>query len=63
MAQDPDVGTQYRSGIYFTSAAQEDIASKSLQAYQKKLTEHGYGKIESEIQSAQIFYFAENYHQ
>jgi len=63
MAQDPDVGTQYRSGIYFTSAAQKDIASKSLNTYQRKLTEHGYGKIESEIESARTFYFAENYHQ
>ena len=63
--QGGDIGTQYRSSIYFTSAEQEAIASSSKQSYQMALTAEGIGEIVTEICSAGgvIFYPAEEYHQ
>jgi len=56
-----DSGTQYRSGIYFKNASQETAARESLQqlASSKQLD----GKIVTEIQAADTFYPAEDYHQ
>ena len=56
-------GTQYRSGIYVTSAAQKRAAEASKAAYQKVLSANGYGPITTEIIDAPEFYFAEDYHQ
>jgi peptide-methionine (S)-S-oxide reductase len=63
MRQGNDVGTQYRSGVYTTSAAQQDKAKASRDAYQQRLGEAGHGEITSEIVSAPEFYYAEAYHQ
>jgi len=63
MRQGNDVGTQYRSGIYTTSAAQHDAAAASCVAYQRRLSEAGRGRITSEIVPAPEFYYAEAYHQ
>lgn len=63
MQQGNDVGTQYRSGIYATSAAQKAAAEASRAAYQPLLTTRGYGSITTEILVAPEFYFAEDYHQ
>lgn len=63
MRQGNDVGTQYRSGIYTYTREQQEIAEKSLQAYQEALNESGMGKITTEIISAPEFYYAEDYHQ
>ncbi len=63
MRQGNDVGTQYRSGIYTYSEAQEQAARQSKTAYQAALTKLGYGAISTEILSAPEFYFAEEYHQ
>ncbi len=63
MRQGNDVGTQYRSGIYTTSAAQRSIAQQSLAAFQERLTTSGFSQITTEILSAPEFYFAEDYHQ
>jgi peptide-methionine (S)-S-oxide reductase len=63
MRQGGDIGTQYRSSIYFTSPAQEAAAVKSRDEYQKVLTATGYGAITTEITAAGPFYFAEDYHQ
>ena len=38
MGQGNDRGTQYRSGIYPTTAQQQDVAEKSLGAYQSGLS-------------------------
>ncbi len=63
MGQGNDVGSQYRSAIYATSDEHLDAARKSLAAYQQKLTEKGFGEIQTEIASAGEFYYAEEYHQ
>jgi peptide-methionine (S)-S-oxide reductase len=63
MRQGNDVGTQYRSGIYFSSDAQRQAAERSRDAYQEVLSAAGYGDITTEILPAPTFYYAEDYHQ
>ena len=63
MRQGNDIGTQYRSGVYFTNDAQGAEAERSREAYQAELSKQGYGRITSEIAPAGPFYFAEDYHQ
>jgi peptide-methionine (S)-S-oxide reductase len=63
MRQGNDVGTQYRSGIYTTTAAQKAAALASKAAYQPRLDAAGYGQISTEVLDAPEFYFAEDYHQ
>jgi peptide-methionine (S)-S-oxide reductase len=57
------MGTQYRSAIYTTDAAQLASAEASRDAYQERLTAAGYGQITTEIKPAPAFYYAEDYHQ
>ena len=63
MAQGNDVGTQYRSAVYVTSAEQRAAAERTRDAFQAKLDAAGYGSITTEIAEAGPFYYAENYHQ
>jgi peptide-methionine (S)-S-oxide reductase len=63
MRQGNDVGTQYRSSIYVTNAAQRAAAEASKKAYGQALASRGYGPITTEIADAGPFYFAEDYHQ
>jgi len=63
MRQGNDVGTQYRSGIYYYSEAQREAAERSKEAFQQKLGEAGYGRITTEVVPAGEFYYAEDYHQ
>ena len=63
MQQGNDVGTQYRSGIYWLTAAQRDAALASKEAYQRQLTEAGLGTITTEVIPAPAFYYAEGEHQ
>jgi peptide-methionine (S)-S-oxide reductase len=63
MRQGNDVGTQYRSAIFYRSPEQKAAAEESLAAYQQRLTQAGYGTVTTEIQQAPEFYFAEDYHQ
>jgi peptide-methionine (S)-S-oxide reductase len=63
MRQGNDVGSQYRSAIFYHSPEQQATAEQSLAAYQKRLTDAGYGQITTEIVPAGEFYFAEDYHQ
>ena len=63
MRQGADVGTQYRSAIYWFDEAQRKAAEASRRAYQKKLADAGYGEITTEIDEAPQFYYAEAYHQ
>ena len=63
MRQGNDVGTQYRSGIYTYSEAQQRAALASRDAYQARLRAAGLGEITTEILPAPEFYYAEDYHQ
>ncbi|HSL56344.1 MAG TPA: peptide-methionine (S)-S-oxide reductase MsrA [Acidimicrobiales bacterium] len=63
MRQGNDVGTQYRSGIYWTSDAQRELAERSRAAYQRVLADAGHGEITTEIAEAGPFFYAEDYHQ
>lgn len=63
MRQGNDIGTQYRSGIYFADKAEKLIIDETKAKYQKKLDDHGIGKITTEIKEAGNFYYAEHYHQ
>ena len=63
MRQGNDVGSQYRSAIYWTTPAQRDAALASKAEYEKALAAKGYGKVSTEIAEAGPFYFAETYHQ
>jgi len=57
--QGPDVGTQYRSAIFYYDDRQKEMAEKSLNQLQGKLNQ----KIVTEITKAQKFWKAEEYHQ
>jgi len=63
MRQGNDVGTQYRSGIYYYDEAQRRAAESSRDAFQKELARAHYGAITTEILPAPEFYYAEDYHQ
>jgi peptide-methionine (S)-S-oxide reductase len=63
MRQGNDVGTQYRSAIYFEDEAQRAAAERSRELYQPELGGSGYGEITTEIAQAGPFYYAEPYHQ
>jgi len=61
--QGNDVGNQYRSAIFYTDDTQRTAAEASRDAYQKRLSAAGYGKITTEISPAKEFWMAEEYHQ
>jgi len=63
MRQGNDVGTQYRSAIYYYDDGQKNAAEASREVYQKSLSEAGHNEITTEIAPAPPFYFAEDYHQ
>jgi peptide-methionine (S)-S-oxide reductase len=63
MRQGNDVGTQYRSGIYYYDDAQREAAERSRDVYQQRLSAAGHGTISTEIVPAPEFYYAEEYHQ
>jgi peptide-methionine (S)-S-oxide reductase len=63
MRQGHDVGTQYRSAIYWFDEDQRLEAETSRAAYQAALDAAGYGSITTEIREAPPFYYAEAYHQ
>ncbi|ODN71306.1 peptide-methionine (S)-S-oxide reductase MsrA [Methylobrevis pamukkalensis] len=64
MRQGNDTGTQYRSGIYVTDAAQRAVAERSRATYQEALARAGRPqKITTEIVDAGPYYYAEAYHQ
>jgi peptide-methionine (S)-S-oxide reductase len=63
MRQGADVGTQYRSGIYYFDETQRTAAERSRDEYQRALTKAEFGRITTEILPAPEFYYAEDYHQ
>ena len=63
MRQGNDMGTQYRSAIYYTSEAQRSAIESSREMYQQRLKEAGYDEITTEVKPLGDFYYAEPYHQ
>jgi peptide-methionine (S)-S-oxide reductase len=63
MRQGNDVGTQYRSAIYYADEAQREAAEASRKRFQEVLSGSRYGEITTEIAPAGPFYYAEGYHQ
>jgi peptide-methionine (S)-S-oxide reductase len=63
MRQGNDVGTQYRSAIYWDSEDQRERAEASRTAYSERLRKAGYPQVTSEVSHAGPFYYAEDYHQ
>ncbi len=63
MRQGNDAGTQYRSAVYYDTNPHQVAAEASRDAYQRVLSEAGYGEITTEILPAGEFYYAEDYHQ
>ena len=63
MRQGNDIGTQYRSVIFFPDEADLELINKTKSLFQEQLARSGYGRIVTEIMPFEAFYFAENYHQ
>jgi peptide-methionine (S)-S-oxide reductase len=63
MRQGNDVGTQYRSAIYFTTPEQEETARELTELYGAELKRRRLGEITTEIRLAPTYYYAEDVHQ
>jgi peptide-methionine (S)-S-oxide reductase len=63
MRQGNDVGSTYRSAIYYVDEAQKAEAERSREAYQAALNKAARGEITTEIAALGPFYYAEDYHQ
>ncbi|PZS13847.1 MAG: peptide-methionine (S)-S-oxide reductase, partial [Pseudonocardiales bacterium] len=63
MRQGNDIGTQYRSAIYYTDDSQRAAAERAKAAYSARLEAADYGSATTEIAPAAEFYYAEGYHQ
>ena len=63
MRQGNDVGTQYRSAIYYTDDEQRAAAESSRESFESALRTAGYGAVTTEIAPLGEFYYAEDYHQ
>ncbi len=64
--QGNDIGTAYRSAIYWTTPDQQRAAEATREAFQDVLTDHGFKTITTELRSAEdagTFYYAEDHHQ
>ena len=63
MRQGNDIGTQYRSAVYYTDESQRALIEKAKAAFGGELDRRGYGAITTEIAPLGEFYYAEPYHQ
>ena len=63
MRQGNDVGTQYRSAIYYADDDQKRVAEEALRAYDAALRERGFSPVTTELTQAGPFFYAEDYHQ
>lgn len=63
MRQGNDVGTQYRSGIYYVDPTQQAAAEASRDTFEQRLRDAGFETITTEILPATDFFYAEDYHQ
>ena len=63
MRQGNDVGTQYRSAIYYTTPEQEQVARELTKVYGDELERRRLGSITTEIRPVPTYYYAEDVHQ
>jgi peptide-methionine (S)-S-oxide reductase len=63
MRQGNDMGSQYRSAVYYTDSTQQATAEASRDMFQANLTAARYPAITTEMDTAGTFYYAEPYHQ
>ena len=63
MRQGNDIGTQYRSAVYYTDDSQRGLVEAAKKAFGAELDQRGYGSITTEIAPLGEFYYAEPYHQ
>ena len=63
--QGGDVGTQYRSAVYWTTDAQEELVRQTATAYSEVLTSKGFDAVTTELDDAKAhkYWLAEDYHQ
>jgi len=61
--QGNDIGTQYRSAIFYKNEKNLDIILNSKKSYQNSLSNNNFGDIETEIKKTTEYFFAEDYHQ
>jgi peptide-methionine (S)-S-oxide reductase len=63
LRQGNDVGSQYRSAIYYADDDQRRVAEASRDRFQVALTDAGHGTVTTEVAQLSHFYYAETYHQ
>ncbi|MCW2768212.1 MAG: peptide methionine sulfoxide reductase [Nocardioides sp.] len=63
MRQGNDIGTQYRSAIYYTTPEQEQVARDLTRVYGEELKRRRLGDITTEVRVAPTYYYAEDHHQ
>ena len=63
MRQGNDVGSQYRSIIFYDDDDAHDKIESSRNQYQTELNKAGFGEIVTEIKASEDFFYAEDYHQ
>lgn len=64
--QGNDVGTQYRSAVFWTTPEQEEVVRRTHALFQERLAAQGFGGITTELRPAAEagpFYYAEEHHQ
>jgi peptide-methionine (S)-S-oxide reductase len=61
--QGNDMGTQYRSAIYYKNETNRQVILASKEQYQKELNKINLGLIETEIKMIDTYFYAEQYHQ
>ncbi|KAJ8907208.1 hypothetical protein NDN08_003689 [Rhodosorus marinus] len=61
--QGNDVGSQYRSVVYYSTPEEKAAIEDSRDRFTEVLQANGYGPVVTEISEMPTFYFAEDYHQ
>ena len=61
--QGNDIGSQYRSAIFYKKDNNKIIINSSKEEYQKRLHERNLGLIQTEIKEIDLYFYAESYHQ
>lgn len=61
--QGNDIGSQYRSAVYYTDDSQREVSERAKAAYTTVIEPRGYPKATTEIAPLGEFFYAEGYHQ